>query len=170
MPDKPHKANKITDFPVFSHVDKNTLDRMAVKMVKLLGNLSSVLGIETSEIIRSEGVLIEIIERVEKRRVYFHIFYNGCEMGELNEGALLCFWIVKLHPFYHPKIDTNVLNVKIAICLFTNAIYYYSEKTKRERRISDHFINDLYYSLVYRDISKESLMILAESFVSNYPE
>jgi len=139
---------------------------MAGKIVKLLGNLSSVLGIDTTEIIRSDDVLLEIIERIEKRRIYFHIFYEGCEMGELNEGALFCFWIVKLHPFYHPKIDSNVLNAKIAICLFTNAIYYYSEKTRNEKRIPEHFIKDLYYSLVYRDISKESLMILAESFIN----
>ena len=167
MPDNPKKSNKLVDFPIFSNIDKGTFDQMAAKIVKLLGNLSSVLGIDTTEITRSEDVLIDIIERVEKRRIYFHVFYNGCKMGELNEGALLCFWIVKLHPFYHPRIDSNVLNAKIAICLFTNAIYYHSEKTKRERRIPDHFINDLYYSLVYRDISKEALMILAESFASN---
>jgi hypothetical protein len=158
-------ANKPNDFPIFSHVDKNTIERMVTKIIKLLGNLSTVLGIDTTEIIKSDKVLIEIIERIEKRRIYFHIFYEGCEMGELNEGALLCFWIVKLHPFSHPKIDTNILNAKIAVCLFTNAIYYHSEKTKKERRIPDHFINDLYYSLKYRDISKESLMLLAESFV-----
>ena len=158
-------ANKPADFPVFSYIDKRTIESMVTKIVKLLGNLSTVLGIDTAEIIKSEDVLIEIIERVEKRRIYFHVFYDGCEMGELNEGALLCFWIVKLHPFYHPKINSNTLNAKIALCLFTNAVYYHSEKTKKERRIPVHFINDLYYSLVYRDISKESLMILAESFV-----
>ena len=85
-------ANKPKDFPVFTHVDKYTIDRMAAKIIKLLG-------------------------------------------------------------------------AKIAICLFTNAIYYNSEKTKKDRRISEHFINNLYYSLLYRDISKESLMILAECFV-----
>jgi hypothetical protein len=123
-------ANKPADFPVFSHIDKSTIESMVTKIVKLLGNLSTVLGIDTAEIIKSEDVLIDIIERVEKRRIYFHVFYDGCEMGELNEGALLCFWIVKLHPFYHPKINSNTLNAKIAICLFTNAIYYHSEKQK----------------------------------------
>ena len=162
--------NKPKDFPLFSPIDKTTADQMATKLVKLLGNLSSVLGIDTTEIIRSDDVLLEIIERIEKRRIYFHVFYDGCEMGELNEGALFCFWIVKLHPFYHPKIESNILNTKIAICLFTNAIYYYSEKTKIERRIPGQFINDLYYSLVYRDISKESLMILAESFINEKPD
>ena len=158
-------ANKPKDFPMFTCLDKTSIDQMAGKIIKYLGNLSSFLGIDTAEIIMHDDVLIEIIERIEKRRIYFHIFYNGCELGELNEGALLCFWIVKLHPFYHPKINSNILNAKIALCLFTNAIYYHSEKTKMIKKIPKHFINDLYYSLLYRDISKESLMILAESFI-----
>ena len=162
-------SNKPDDFPVFSCIDKNTIDKMTVKVTKLLGNLSSVLNIDTTEITGSEDVLIEIFERIEKRRIYFHIFYNGCKMGELNEGALLCFWVAKLQPFHHPKIDSNKLNAKIAICLFTNAIYFYSDQTKQERKIPDHFINDLYYSLLYRDISKESLMVLTESFVNEKP-
>jgi hypothetical protein len=157
-------ANKPRDFPVFTQLDRSAIEQMSAKIVRYLGNLSAILGVDTTEVIKSDDVLIEIIERVEKRRIYFHVFYNGCEMGELNEGALLCFWIVKLHPFYHPKINSNTLNAKIAICLYTNAIYYHSDKTKVEKRIPEQFINDLYYSLLYRDISKESLMILAESF------
>ncbi len=158
-------ANKPDEFPQFTHLDKSTIQQMATKIVGYLQNLSGVLKINTTEIILSEDILIEIIERVEKRRIYFHIFYDGCKMGELNEEALLCFWIVKLHPFYNEKINSNTLNAKIAICLFLNAIYYHLEKTKLEKKIPEHFINDLYYSLVYRDISKESLMVLAESFI-----
>ena len=157
-------ANKPKDFPVFTPVDKATAEQMALKMNTLLGNLSPVLGVAPTEINLSPSALLQVIERIEKRRVYFHVFHNGCEMGELNEGALFCFWIVKLHPFSHPKIDSNVLNAKIAICLFINAIYYYSDKLKIDRKTPKHFIEDLYYSLVYRDITKEALMILAESF------
>ena len=158
-------AYKPNEFPIFSHIDKNIIDQMITKLTRLLQNISTILSVNPSEIIISEELLIEVIERVEKRRVYFHVFHDGCKMGELNEGALLCFWIVKLHPFHHPKINSKVLNTKIAICLFTNAVYYFSEVKKRDRKISEQFINDLYYSLMYRDISKESLMVLAESFV-----
>ena len=71
-------SNKPDDFPVFSCIDKNTIDKMIIKVKKLLGNLSSVLNIDTTEITGSADVLIEIFERIEKRRIYFHIFYNGC--------------------------------------------------------------------------------------------
>jgi len=159
------QSNNLNDYPVFSNIDKTMVDRLATNLVKLLGNLSSVLHIDLTEIIYSKNMLMEIFERVEKRRIYFHIFYKGCKMGKLNEGALLCFWIVKLQPFYHPKIDTIKLNAKIAVCLFTNSIYFYLKHFNQKKSIPPHFVNDLYYSLLYRDISKEALMILAESFV-----
>ena len=127
-------AYKPQDFPIFTHIDKSAIDKMVLKINKLLQNISSVLDVNPPDI-------------------------------NISHEVLLCFWIVKLHPFNHHGINSNVLNTKIALCLFTNAIYYFSEKTKRDRRISEQFINDLYYSLMYRDISKESLMVLAESFV-----
>jgi hypothetical protein len=135
---------------------------MMSKIERYLGNISAVLKVNPGEITFSEDAMLEIIERVEKRRVYFHIFYNSCDMGELNEGALLCFWIAKLQPFHHPKISSSALNAKIALCLFMNAVYYVSEEAKTEKRIPPRLVDDLFYSLRYRDISKEALMILAE--------
>lgn len=170
MPNTHKLTNKVGDFPVFSHISKQTVDKYIYKLIKLLGNLSSVLKIETGKVKYSEKIMIEIFDRIEKRRVYFHVFYRGCKMGELNEGALLCFWIAKLQPFSHPDIDSIKLNAKIAVCIFINSIYSHNDRTnnkEKERKIPDHSIEDLYYSLLYRDISKESLMILAESFVSS---
>ena len=160
-------SNKPDDFPIYSSIDKDMIKKTASKMLLLLGNLSSVLQIQTTEITFSKNILIEAFERIEKRRIYFHIFYKGCKMGELNEGALLVFWISKLQPFYHPNIDTLKLNAKIAVCLFVNMILFCSKKFKQDRKIPSDFVNDLYYSLLYRDISKESLMILAKSFFEN---
>jgi hypothetical protein len=158
-------ANRPQDFPVFTRIGKDTINQMALKITNYLQNLASFLKINTHEISMSEMVMVEIIERVEKRRVYFHIFHDGCNMGEINEGSLLCFWIIKLHPFHHANIDANVLNAKIALCLFVNVLFYYSDKTNSEKKIPKHFIDDLYYSFRFRDISKESIMLLSESLI-----
>jgi len=170
MPEKQLYTNKLSDFPIFSQISKSTVKRYADKLIKLLGNLKTVLNIEKGKVGFSEKIITEIFDRIEKRRVYFHVFYKGCKMGELNEGALLCFWIAKLQPFFHPKIESIKLNAKIAVCIFINSIYSHNDRTNnkgKERKIPAHSIDDLYYSLLYRDISKESLMILAESFVDN---
>jgi hypothetical protein len=158
------KASRPEDFPIFGSLGREAIERMQRTMERLLGNLSAVLQFDTTKVIMSKSAVFEMIERVEKRRVYFHIFYDGDKMGELNEGALLCYWILKLHPFSCPEIESDILNAKIALCLFTNTIYCYLQgihKTKTE--ISGKFLKDIYYSFRYRELTKESIMILAES-------
>ena len=117
------------------------------------------------DITAHEGTMIEIFDRIEKRRVYFHIFYNGCKMGELNEGALMCFWIVKLCPFACPTIPADILNAKIALFLFNRVLSFVAEKSNKRLCITEQTIKDMYYSFRFRDISKESLMLLAGSMV-----
>ncbi|MCL1967626.1 MAG: hypothetical protein FWF67_07055, partial [Fibromonadales bacterium] len=53
-----------------------------------------------------------LIGRVEKRKIYFHIFHR-LKMDELNEAAFYCFWILKLQPFKHrnENYDNHNLNV-----------------------------------------------------------
>jgi len=158
-------SNRLSDFPIFSRIDMNSANGAFAKLIRLLENLPSVLGMDAGGLTASQDVLLEIFDRIEKRRIYFHVFYNGCKMGELNEGSLLCFWIAKLQPFRHQRMDSSKLNAKISVCLFVNTIYFHSERTRQEKKIPEHFISDLYYALLYRDISKESLMLLAETFL-----
>jgi hypothetical protein len=108
--------------------------------------------------------MTEIIERVEKRRIYFHIFHDKCKMGELNEASLICFWMLKLCPFSCSDIDTNELNAKIALCFLTNIVYYYQIKaTGRKFSISQQLLKEAYYAFRFRDLSKEAIMLLATS-------
>jgi hypothetical protein len=164
------KSNKIDDFPVFAPLRKAEIEAGFRKIEGFLHNLSSMLGFSTQEIQASPSVLADIIERVEKRRLYFHIFHDGCRMGELNEGALYCFWILKLQPFYDRNMETHRLNARVAICLFLNSIYFYVSKTSvKTPVIAGALIQDLYYAFRYRDISKESLMLLASSIAKTNP-
>jgi hypothetical protein len=158
------KTSRPEDFPIFGSLDRQVVERMFHKLKRHLWNLSAVLKFDTSEIFIEKQVFLEIIEQVEKRRVYFHVFYDGCKMGELNEGALFCYWILKLHPFSCPGIDSNVLNAKIALCLFTNTVYNYLKSTGGKAAVSSQYLKDVYYSFRYRDLSKEALMMMIESF------
>jgi hypothetical protein len=139
------------------------IERMLRKIESLLGNLSSVLGMETSNITLSMPVMAEIIERVEKRRVYLHIFHNRCKMGGLNEASLICFWMLKLHPFSCPRMETNELNAKIALCLLTNTVYCQVKASGKQAAISQQLLKEAYYAFRFRDLSKEAIMLLATS-------
>jgi hypothetical protein len=159
-------ASKPEEFPVFTDPDPETMRRLMEKIPLYLKNLVSVLGIRSSaEIIVNQEILYELLTRVEKRRVYFHIYYNKKKMGERNEGALICFWILKLMPFKHATIPNALLNTKIAYTFFINMLFYEAAKTKRKVNVKSDLMNNTLYAFQYRDLSKEAIMALAESYL-----
>jgi hypothetical protein len=159
-------ANKIDEFPIFTSLDKMTIQNMLARMASYLHNISDIIKADHKKIDTSMDTMYEIIERIEKRRIYFHIYYNGCKMGELNEGALMCFWIIKLTPFHFNGISNNILNAKIALCLFLNVLHYHTQKENIKLNITEKMVNDIYYAFRFRDLSKEAIMILAESLIN----
>jgi hypothetical protein len=159
-------ANKPEEFPIFTSLEKMTIQNMLAKMANYLHNISDIIKIDHKTIDTAMDIMYEIIERIEKRRIYFHIYYNGCKMGELNEGSLMCFWIIKLNPFHFNGIPNNILNAKIALCLFLNVLHYHTQKENIKLNITENMVNDIYYAFRFRDLSKEAIMILAESLIN----
>ena len=113
------------------------------------------------------STITKIIDLVERRRVYFYI-YHGVDMSEWNEIALYCFWINKLKPFYaiagsNGKVDnplwtSDYLNATIAVRLLRNTVKRMSGKLYMN-------IGNLHHSFRYRDLSKECIMSVIESFL-----
>jgi len=158
-------ANKPSEFPKFTPLDSATVEKLMRKIPQYLHNIAVALGISNlNDLLIDQEALYEIITRVEMRRVYFHI-YHPIEMGELNEGALICFWILKLMPFKHEKISTALLNTKIAYTLFINMLFYVAQKTKKKVNIKSDLMTNTLYAFRYRDLSKEAIMALAESML-----
>ena len=161
-------ASKPEEFPIYSQPDPADMKRLMDKIPQFLKNVAAVLQIKNpNEIIVCQETLYEILTRVEKRRVYFHIYHNGIKMGERNEGALICFWILKLMPFRHDTIPNSTLNIKIAYTFFVNMLYYEAanSKTKRKVNVKSDLLTNTLYAFKYRDLSKESIMALAESLL-----
>jgi len=160
-------AYKPEDFPVFTSPDFDILlSGWTAKLQLYLRNVANVLGIENrSELRVYREILYEIFTRIEKRRVYFHVYYNGTEMGEINEGALLCFWILKLMPFHVKNIPTSLLNTKVAYTVFVNLLHYVARKRNKGINVKSKLMNDLLYAFQYRDLSKEAIMALVDSYL-----
>jgi len=164
----PQYSNDKNDFPMFNQADKTVIRNLIGKLESYLtSNILQVLGIKnTSEISIDTNILFELLNRIEMRRIYFHVFHKGMDMGELNEGCLLCFWILKFMPFRHDKISTQTLNVKISLCLFLNMITYVaSKRANKTVNKSTELVRQLSYAFRYRDLSKEALMMIAEAFI-----
>ena len=155
-------------FPIYSQPDPATMQQLMDKLQLFLqNNIATVLQIKNpGEIIACQETLYEILTRVEQRRVYFHIYY-GKELGERNECALICFWILKLMPFKHDKIPNATLNIRIAYTFFMNMLYYEAahSKIKRTVNVKSDLLFSTLYAFKYRDLSKEAIMALAESLL-----
>jgi hypothetical protein len=156
-------ANKPREFPQFSPLDKETVEGLLAKLNFYLEGYVSKSGISDLEV--QDKILYDIFERIEKRRIYFHIFYNGCRMGELNEGALMCFWILKRTPFTSLKIPTSILNARIAVSIFFKILFYVAKERNKNVNSTRQIMDDLFYAFCFRDLSKEAIMALAESMI-----
>jgi hypothetical protein len=154
--------NKPEDFPVFTPISPEMAKSIIEKLKRYLSNFPASHGID--DITANMNIIYEIAERVEKRRVYFHIFYD-VNMSELNESSLLCFWILKLHPFFSDKMQSDILNAKIAVYLFLTAASYTARESGKHINTADKLVENFYYAFRFRDLSKEAIMALAESLI-----
>jgi hypothetical protein len=109
-------------------------------------------------------VLLDIIDRVDKRKVYFWNFH-GVVLSEKNEMALYCFWIIKLAPFFDELSPGEYASVKFAVFLFLKIIDSVGYKVDHRAVIDKEYVQNLFYSFLYRDISKEAIMLAADTLL-----
>ena len=82
-------ANKPEDFPEFTPLDSVVVKEWMDKFKQYLHNAAAVLGKDPSEITFHRHILYEIFTRVEKRRIYFHIYPYATtnERPVVSDGA-----------------------------------------------------------------------------------
>jgi len=122
----------------------------------------------------NENILLSIIVKVDQRRKYFNDFHN-LDMSEYKEGALHSFWCIKLHPLSacqrefagNPPRIYDSINEKLALYIILRTLRAMLKKhrlsTKKLDELPAEYLDELVYFFTYRDISKESLIMLVES-------
>ncbi|MCL2844853.1 MAG: hypothetical protein FWE23_05320 [Chitinivibrionia bacterium] len=157
------RENDPFEFPVYENISQKVAVITAAKLCKTINTAPKSLFPENLQC--NAVVMCEIINKIQMRKVYFRVFHD-CIMGEINEVALYCFWIVKFVPFYAEKQNTLELNVKIAVYLLLRTLtYHVNNKKCGTLRIDEKTLNEIYYALKNRDLSKEAIMILASALV-----
>ena len=112
----------------------------------------------------------DIIVRVHKRKHYFRIFHNDMVTSEYKETALYCYWVLKLRPLW---IDPTVkkserINEKFALHLYVSLLKKYNETFSEKDGINKKHIRELLYSFRFRDITKESMILMLEPYYYEY--
>jgi hypothetical protein len=110
--------------------------------------------------------LADIIQRVEKRRVYFCVFHDMV-INEVKEAALIAYWVLKFKPFYfkREKRDSKRyrhINEKFAIYMIFSALHEVGRISINNKKINSYY-SYLLYSFRYRSFTIDSMLVLAES-------
>jgi len=147
----------------YSPLTPNELFRKLDKVQKLFDEYAKISA--CGDVLCRREVLFDVIERVEKRRVYFYIFH-GITMSERNEISLYCFWILKLVPFFNSQNPNHNVNVGFAVYLFLRMISQSERIIRRGARADSKYVHNLAYAFLYRDISKEAIMLAADTLLA----
>jgi len=153
------------DFPIFGEWSFDTYYPRRDDFLRLFKDISEELGVDWDSVEVNENSVFDIIDMVQKRRVYFHVYHNGMEMGELNEACLICFWVLKLSPFCCTTDYDYNLNLLYALGLFTRAVNYEAKRKKEEPKMTRDVVLHLKHTFSRRDLSKEAIMAIARCMV-----
>ncbi|MCL2064069.1 MAG: hypothetical protein FWG98_06815 [Candidatus Cloacimonetes bacterium] len=153
-----NKATNPADFPIYENLKKEEFKNVLDDFINLLKKTTFC---DWKFIGKDDKLIIEIINLIQKRRVYFHVFHEK-QMGELNEISLVCFWILKLRPFFYKKNPRININLTLSITLFKQFI---ERMAKIKGKKIDFPTNHLLHAFKYRDLSKEAIMAIAESLI-----
>jgi len=161
-----------TKIPKYRTPDKRIIFKEFQKLEELFNEYLKNHGLEALKLPANQDLIQKIHEitiRVDKRKDFFFIFQKEIKLCEVREAALIAYWLIKIKPF---KINdtlisngkTHRINEGFAAFLILSAI---KEARVREGiteiNISDDYFNNLLYAFQYWDISKDAMMIIAET-------
>lgn len=114
--------------------------------------------------------LKDIIVRVHKRKHYFKVFHAEMITSEYKETALYCYWFLKLRPLWiDPSYKSSErINEKFALHLYISLLKKYNEDFSEKDGINRLHIRELLYSFRFRDITKESMILMLEPYYYDY--
>lgn len=149
--------------------DENAYDYF-VMLSGLLDKYLSIHNLTQNDIIINKNALGKLIGRVDKRKQYFIIFHDETYINEIKEMALFAYWIIKFSPFTI-KFDKNDgslqgfrINEGFAAFIIFGTVKEVCKRSKKKRlNISKEYCEKLMYALKYWDLSKEALILVAET-------
>lgn len=122
-------------------------------------------NIDTSKVFIDFEALNEIITRIDKRKEYFLYYHGRTKINEFKEAALLVYWINKLRPFTYmvQSPEASHVNERFAVFLLLGVCVRFDEYgILKTDEFLNKYIQEIKYSLRYRDLSKEALFLQLE--------
>lgn len=123
-----------------------------------------------NDVVVNISAVRDVIIRVHKRKYYFMLFHNDMITSEYKETALYCYWILKLRPLWiNPSVKKSErINEKFALHLYVSLLKKYNETFSEKDGINKKHIRELLYSFRFRDLTKESMILMLEPYYYDY--
>ena len=127
-------------------------------------------GLTYDDIRCNQPALAEVFVRVDKRKDYFLIYHDETYMNEIKEAALISYWILKFKPFEVVSPDPflrqkfSQINEAFSVFIIYSSIKEFTKRVNGAKfKISKEYNEKIMYAFKFWDISKEALMLIAES-------
>ena len=139
-----------------------------VKLSDIFDDYLESQAITRDKICIDKRLINEIFIRVDKRRDYFIIFHDETYINEIRETALIAYWVLKFKPFNiasNDAVDFKInINCGFAAYLVLDVVNeVHRRKTGKNISLSETYVQKLLYAFKYWDISKEAMMLIAET-------
>ncbi len=109
----------------------------------------------------------DMVVRIDKRKHYFYYFHNKQIMNEIKETALICYWIIKLKPFY---VESNkegyTFNEKFCTFIYLDYMkdILHTQNKQQKADMLESIGHEFIYTLRFRELSQEAMISLFDVF------
>jgi hypothetical protein len=163
---------------VYSELPHDAMLKRLDEFKALLNGFNSVYKGSFGDMTYSIPLIYEIYRRIDQRADYYLYFHSDqekpMEMSQTKEIALMVFWILKYKPLSLPLFKANKLfqdkNCTINEFFVVYCLYSCAKEKSTRADIDVYFspkkIDNLVYSFMHRDISKEAMILLVDSVLN----
>ncbi len=162
--------NKETEEIRYLSPEEEVLKSKSNELIKQFNKYAKAVNLPLENLCIQRLLLPRIILRVDKREGYFIVFHDQTKINEIKQAALIAYWIIKLKPFMVNTTDPQIshqycrINEGFAAFYLLSAFKQYAiENNNTVINLSERLVAELMYAFTYWDLSKESVILIAET-------
>ena len=153
--------------------EETVLKEKSDRLIKVFSKYAQAIGLAADEICIQRALIPRILLRVDKREGYFTVFHENTSINEIKQAALVAYWILKFRPFMININHSTPPRMEEFRCLNEGFAWFYilcacketakAKGIKTNNVISAQLRKEISYAFTYWDLSKESMIMIAET-------
>jgi hypothetical protein len=138
--------------PMFIHSECKQLK-------EIIGKVCRLLKLDIDSIFVNKNIYAAYY-RVDQRKVHYKMYRQGMTLGEINEAAILCYWIIRYRPIRFKDGSFDAINEIVAYYMLIFAVCGASQK-----KLSDFssITADILYAFMNRNMTYDTMTLLAKA-------